>query len=166
MTTPVPLPTAKTPADFVLDPHRDPFHLHVIASHFTYPEVDAHFSALEAFYASYLARRPRAHIGLLADARRSPYADARSRQRVAQTFAKVATLLSGNQSVAHAIVTNNALTRGALTAILWVFSPPWQIRVFTSMFEADSWLRESLTARGVISSFPPQAWWCEAGVPA
>jgi len=153
------------PAGFVLDTRRDPFHLQVIPEHFTYADVDAHFSEVEAFYARYLASRRQAHIALLADARRCPFTDARTRKRVAESFEKLSPLLRENQSVVHAVVTNNALTRGALTAILWLFSPPWQIRVFTSVADADSWLRECLTARGVGAPFPPEAWWREAGLP-
>jgi hypothetical protein len=157
---------AKMPEGFVLDMRRDPFHLQVIANRFTYAEVDAHFSEVEASYARYFATRPHVHVGLLADARCGVYADTRTRQRVAQAFARVAAVLSEHHSVAHAVVTNNALTRGALTAVLWLFSPPWPIRVFTSMSEADSWLRDSFTARRVSAPFPPRGWWREAGLPA
>lgn len=147
---------------FVFDTRCDPLHLQVIPSEFTREELQAHFDEIDAFYPAYVARRSRAHIGLLADARDSPYIDARDRQRIAATFAMLGPLLGSERSVAHAVITNNALTRGALTAILWLQSPPWEIRVFTSMHEGEAWLRSTFDARGLGQPDAPREWWLRA----
>lgn len=152
----------KRTGGFVFDTRSDPLHLQVISSAFTREELEAHFDEVDAFYHAYVARHRKVHVALLADARESPYIDARDRQRIAATFARLGPLLSSERSVAHAVVTSNALTRGALTAILWLQSPPWEIRVFTSMHEGDAWLRSTFDARGLRQPDAPHEWWLRA----
>ncbi len=157
------LAMSKPSGAFVFNTRYDPLHLQVFPAVFNSSELDAHFAEVEAHYPSYIAKHPRAHVGLLVDARETSYIDARGRRRIAQTFERMGPLLRPSQSFAQAVVTANGVIRGAVTAILWLQSPPWEIRVFTSMEAGEAWLRETFRERDYPQPDAPAGWWRNAG---
>ena len=44
---------------------------------------------------------------------------------------------------ASAVVASSPLERGFVTAVLWVKTPPFPMRVFASSTDAEAWLREA-----------------------
>jgi hypothetical protein len=144
---------------FVFDTSRD-IHLQVFPRSYTFAELNEHLDGLERFYVDLARTRPLARVCLLADARIAPKMDARGRQRIAQSFGRLAPILQ-SRGVAHAAVVAGRLAQGALTAILWVRTPPWPLQIFAHMEDADAWIRSRLAAEGMKAPALPRQWWTQ-----
>lgn len=149
---------------FIFDVSHDPLHLQVIPSRFTYEELDAHFTKIEAHYDERATRRPNAPFALLADFRRAPILDARARQRIGTCFVRITPLIEG-VAKGHAIVTSNRFARGVITAVFWVKTPAWPLETFASMPQGDAWNRSMLAAAGAEQPAADGPWWTSAGAP-
>ncbi len=142
---------------FVFDTRHDPLHLQAFPPMFRYEEADAHFDEVERFYRSQPRNAPAA---LLADARAVLLVDAMTRRRVADAFTRLAPIME-QRAIAHAIVLSTSVVRHALTAIFWLKQPPWTIRTFTNMEDADAWIRERFVACGRPVPRAPPDWWAK-----
>lgn len=145
----------------IFDTRHDPLHLQAFPPVFTQDEVDAHFDEVEAYF---VRRNPNLPTALLADARGILSTNARQRQRVALAFERLSPVL-GQRAVAHAIVMDSAVVRGALTAVFWIKRPPWPIQLFGTMEEADLWIRQRFAEEGLRAPEAAPGWW-SAGVAA
>ena len=142
---------------FVFDTRHAPLCLQAFPAAYTFEEVCAHFDEVEAYYRSLPADAP---ASLIADARSLVLVDARSRRRVAQSFETLSPLLE-HRTVAHAVVHSSPVVRNALTGIFWLKRPPWKIKAFSGMEEADTWVRARFRARGFGDVSAPAGWWRE-----
>lgn len=140
---------------FVFDTRFKPLYLQAFPPSFAYEEVTAHFDEMEAHFR---AQPPDAPAALIADARSVFIVDARSRRRVAEAFETMSPVME-SRVVAHAIVLSNSVVRNALTAIFWIKRPPWTVRTFATMDEADDWVRQRFAARGLGEVPAPRGWW-------
>lgn len=140
---------------FVFETRYAPLYLHALPATFEYSELAAHFDEMEEHFTRKQVQRPTA---LLADVRSMRSIDAMSRSRIAEGFRTMAPVM-GDCGVAHAIVMDNAVARGALTAIFWLRKPGWPVRTFGDMHEADQWLRSCFVERGLQRPPAPDGWW-------
>lgn len=115
---------------------------------YSYDELSEAFDHLDDCVGDLVKRGERA--SLLVDISRTRVGDARVRQRVSKTFMRTQRM-AGDAVVGQAFVVANRVQRGALTAVLWLFSPAWPLRVFTSRSDAMAWLRELHDADGARS---------------
>jgi hypothetical protein len=95
--------------------------------------------------AGYLDRGER--FAVLLDARPADVPNALERARIVAFWQKTAKL-SARYLAGVALVVKTTLGRGVLSAVLWLYTPPFAIRTFSSLFEARKWLGERLTAAG------------------
>lgn len=140
---------------FVFDTRHDPLFLQAFPPLLTQAGVDAHFDEVEAFFMRRDRDKPTA---LLADARGILNTTARNRQRVALAFERLSPVLE-QRAVAHAIVMDNAVVRGALTAVFWIKRPPWPIQLFGDLEEADAWIRRRFAEEGLPEPQARPGWW-------
>lgn len=143
---------------FLFDERQAPLHLEVWPATFSHASLDQHLTAIEHYFTRLAQERSDRHVALIADVRSEPWLDARHRQRVAQTFERMTPIME-KRAVAHAVITSSSMVRGALTAILWIKTPPWPLRVFASMEEGSAWLVRSFEERGLECARPAQGWW-------
>lgn len=102
---------------------------------------DAVFAeALSQFSALARSGRPYA---ILHDARQAPLLSASQRRMAAQAGERDRAY-SGKWCRASALVFDNPVLRGILTAIDWVFRPPFPQRVFSDMESATAWCTKQL----------------------
>jgi hypothetical protein len=95
---------------------------------------------------------------ILTDARGNIPSTARYRQRAALAYERLGAAL-GKRCVAQAIVMDSAIVRGAVTAVFWLQPPPWPIKTFASMEEADRWIRERIVEEGMPPIEAKAGWW-------
>lgn len=91
--------------------------------------------------ASYTARKERYCI--LHDARSSPTLGAKHR-RMGAEIGKRDAHLSERYCAGTALVFDSAIIRGAITAVNWLFSPPYPQKTFSTVEEARAWCEELL----------------------
>jgi hypothetical protein len=140
------------------DARRDPLHLQVIAGRFTYAELDAHFTELEAYCFARAQQRPHWRPALLADARLAGAMDARGRRRISECFQRLGPLL-GTRMVAHAVVVKGKVGAGVLTAVLWLQRPPWPIQAFSDPDDAYRWIIRRHYEEKLPAPQEPAGWW-------
>jgi hypothetical protein len=107
---------------------------------------DAEFDIYLEQMTALLARRTR--YGVLLDARRSSRPPPKQRQKQADWMTKHASALR-ERNVCIAFVIDNAIVRGALTAILWLQPTPAPHKVFGDMDAAERWVLDLLRAEGL-----------------
>ncbi len=100
-------------------------------------EIDAHFDEMLQY-----ARRNEKFV-VLVDARQGQSMDARARKRVAQRLEAIA---QEGEVVATAFIASSSLARGVITALNWLFTPPFPSKVFTGSAAGEAWARERLAA--------------------
>jgi hypothetical protein len=94
--------------------------------------LDASYDALDALLAREIS------LVALFDLRGGA-SSARRRQRLSEWQRERSALLR-RLVLAMAVVVHSQLERGFVTAALWLFTPPFPLRVFTSTDEAETWL--------------------------
>jgi hypothetical protein len=102
----------------------------------------------EAFYAAlhaYLERNQR--FGVLLDARPADIPTATERARIVR-FMKETSATSARLTAGIAVVMKTTGGRGVLTAVLWLYAPPFPIRAFSTLADGRRWLRERLDEHG------------------
>jgi hypothetical protein len=122
--------------------------LHVIEfpASYTYEELDAQFTKLEAYYQKFGAKGDR-RIALMIDLSRAQSSTAKNRERIARAMAETGPILT-RILIAQVYVVTSALMRGALSSISWLKPPTWPVKVFPERAEAERWAREQVaTAR-------------------
>jgi hypothetical protein len=107
---------------------------------------DATFEAYLAGLQRMLGRRE--PYALVLDASTAGPAPAKQRRRQAEWMAANEADVA-RWSVGAAFVITSSLTRGLLTAILWIQPMPQPHTVVATRREAEQWARERLRARGV-----------------
>src|SRR5690606_31717213 len=105
---------------------------------------------IEATAAIEKARREHRKIALLSIGDRNTSMHSKQRSRAAEWSKKTAALVRAG-AAGHAVVVENAIQRGALTAILWLADYPVPIRAFTDEVEAEGWVRAQLPTSTVES---------------
>ena len=101
-------------------------------------EVSTFCETLERFYAQLTT-----HASWLLDCRKVKSVTARQRQLFAASEAKLRPA-SGRYNAGGGFVIDNALVRGALTAIMWLAPSAYPHEVFASVDAAERWCREQL----------------------
>ena len=140
----------------VYDTTHDPLHVMVYPRFYEYAELDRmHCEIEEHFRARVDSTKP---VALISDLRVAPAMDARARRRVAQCFGRLAPMID-KVVVGHALVLRGRLARGALTAILWVQTPPWDMQTFATLEEGDRWLRRRFERAHLPPPSAPPGWW-------
>jgi hypothetical protein len=117
------------------------------------PMSDAEFSGWLERLGQLFQRGER--FALLVDVREAPLPTATERQDVA-TLLRTWHARHPYRMAAQAIVLKSALQRGILTAILWLAGPIYPTRAFSTMAEAEAWLRAMLRTR-IGSGMHPRA---------
>jgi len=78
------------------------------------------------------------------DIRGMPILDAAQRKKFADYIR-----LKGPQLrlrvAAHAVVVNSSIERGLVATVVWLIQAPFPMRVFASMYEAESWVSKQLS---------------------
>jgi len=109
----------------------------------TYPpivtpeEAELHYEELT----TYLQRSQ--PFGVLIDARPADVPNAPERARIA-AFLRETAHLSARTVVGVALVMKTTVGRGVMTAVLWLFTPPFPVQHVTSICEGRQWLEERL----------------------
>ena len=124
-----------------LDDRHDPIWVQTFPARYTDAELFYAFDRLDAVVVEAAAKRGR--FCLVSDVTRARVGNAVHRRRIAQTFSRTRHLL-GDRVAGQAFVMKHAMQRGALTAILWLGTPPWPIEVFAALDEAMAWSRLQL----------------------
>ncbi|MCA9600499.1 MAG: STAS/SEC14 domain-containing protein [Polyangiales bacterium] len=84
-----------------------------------------------------------APYGLLVDARESRAISPQLRRKLASYMQEQAPM-SEKYCRGTALVMHSSILRGVLTALLWMYEPPFPIRVFEGFDTARAWLAERL----------------------
>ena len=129
-----------------LDTRRAPFVTLTFPAAYTYEELDAEFSHLEAYYRD-VAANTTGPVALLVDVTAVVSSFARNRRRIAHSLQTVAPLLTG-RAVGQAYVAPDPIARASLTVILWLRQSPWPVKLFATRPEADAWLAERFAEAG------------------
>jgi hypothetical protein len=141
----------------VFNASHDPLHLQVFPQVVTQEILEAHFDRIE----SYFRQRERAPMAIITDARGPIASNARQQQRAAVSFERLSAMLA-DSCVAHAMIMDSAIVRGALIGILWVKRPPWPIKVFGDIEAADEWIRQRFAEEGLTPPNAPPGWWASS----
>src|SRR5690606_5538392 len=80
---------------------------------------------------------------IVVDVSRVERSEPRNRKRIIEGIGELTGLME-TRLVAQAYVTDRTLIRAALTAVSWLYTPPWPVQVFARRAEADHWLHERL----------------------
>lgn len=88
------------------------------------------------------------HYGWVADISHVAFASASQRQLYANSEKRLAHLDS-RYCAGTGVCCKDALTRGIVTAVLWMSPPSYPLQVFGLVAEAEQWARRQLVARGV-----------------
>jgi hypothetical protein len=108
----------------------------------TNEEFDAYLTTMTKL----LQKRQR--YGIVLDARRSARPSPVQRQKQADWMKRYAAEIRA-YNVGIGFVIDNAIVRGALTAILWLQPTPAPHRVFASLDAAERWVTELLQQEGL-----------------
>ena len=126
-----------------LDDDDHPVHVMTFPARYSYAELERAMSELREYYVERDRNEPSLYIGLAVDLSRVERSEARNRKLIADTMTRLVPIVH-RSCAGTAYVVRSQLVRAALTATLWLRSPPWPTRVFTSRLEAIGWLRDRL----------------------
>src|SRR5688572_22832207 len=111
-----------------LDTTRHPLDAMRFPMKYTHAELRQEFDALDAHYLRLAEQQPSARVALIVDISAVSSSDARNRQRIGESFVRLAPMLE-RQTVGQAFVVRHPLARGALQAVFWFRRPPWPTTV-------------------------------------
>ena len=126
-----------------LDTSAHPLHRMVFPERYEYADLDEELVRFRDHYRTMVKERPQELCALLVDLSRVARSEARNRKRIAQAMEELADLMK-TRCVGQAYVVERPMIRAALTAVTWLRSAPWPMRVFGKGAEAEAWLRELL----------------------
>lgn len=129
----------------------------IFPAEYTFEELEAALAVMEESYRLLLRGSDPVRPSLLVDISAVKSSSAKNRQRIAQSQKQLAAEMK-SRVIAQAYVAPTALIRGALTAVFWLDSPPWPVRVFVDHAQALEWLRLRSEEHGV-SLRVPGPWW-------
>lgn len=125
------------------DTTQHPLHVMEFPERYEYAELDDEFVRFRDHYRRMVKERPQDECVLLVDISRVVKSEARNRKRIAQAMEELAELMK-TRCVGQAYVVERPMIRAALTAVTWLRSAPWPVRVFARRDEAATWLRSQL----------------------
>jgi len=126
-----------------------PLHRIVFPSSYDYEELDAAFTELEEFFGAIARNTPHQPVGVIVDTTLVTKSTAKNRQRIALASERMSSVLEA-QAIGQAFVVSRPVTRGALTAVMWIKNPPWPVKVFARVGPAEEWLRGKFQEAGVV----------------
>ncbi|MEZ4340515.1 MAG: hypothetical protein R3B82_28170 [Sandaracinaceae bacterium] len=129
-----------------LDSSRDPLHVMRFPAQYAYEELDRELTAMREYFVARERQDRQLWITLLVDLSAVETSEARNRKRIADTMTRLVPIMQ-RCCAGQAYVVSRPIIRAALTATMWLRSPPWPVRVFASRADADPWLAECLEAR-------------------
>jgi hypothetical protein len=132
---------------FRYDDSRAPLLVVTSSGNSTNEEFDAYLKIMTEM----LGRHPR--YGIIMDARQSARPSPTQRQKQADWMKQHAATIRA-RNVGIGFVIDNAIVRGALTAILWLQPTPAPHKVFASVEAAERWVTELLEQEGL--KVPPR----------
>lgn len=126
-------------APFVFDTTGEPYIRFEFAPSYTPAELERALAHVEA----HIQSRAKGPLAILTDVSKRQSSSAGNRHVIADFTRRVADVLAVDCR-GFAVVVKSELTRGAVTAILWMVSARWPMKVFTSEEQAQAWLQERM----------------------
>ena len=130
-----------------LDSSRDPLHVMRFPARYEFEELDRELTAMREYFVAREREDRSLWVALLVDLSRVERSEARNRKRIADTMTRLVPIMQ-RCCAGQAYVVSRPIIRAALTATMWLRSPPWPVRVFGDGAEARAWLAERLESRG------------------